>query len=1334
MQTRLLPFNLHSKSVQVPEGLTIREMVDRVIPSKYPVSAIVTINGDAIPEFAWSSVRPKRHAIVGINVIPAGGGKKNPLATILSVALIVAAPYVAGWAAGATGGWIGSTFLGSQAIYGAVRLGMGMVGYLATSMLSSVPRQRTAAGNPAESPTQFIEGARNDILKYGVVPICLGTNRMFPPQAALPYTETVGDKQFVRQLFTWGYGKVVVENRRLGETFLNEFSDVDIEDRLDADLNSGTNLYANDVYQEPLAITLREEDGYVVRTTQPNADEASIDITFQGGLTEYNNFGERINTSVEFSVEFAPTGTGDWSTGVEGKSFGSRTRSIPAPRRGVRNKNILVMNIETGATRVIVNQGIGPGLNEFTWPWPQTPEGHVRLASFITSVSVNSPFTASVSEWKDDRASVIPSIIDNSSSFVPTYTGMTAEISAGTFNPRTFIVTSDKNEAVRVERKFTFIERGQYDVRIKRVTPDAEEDKVRDVATWTALRSITFRNPVNQKDISGTAIRIRGTDQLNGAVEGFNADVTSIVLDYFPDDDEWLEGPSSNPASIYRYVLQSPAFAKKLPDDRIDLIKLQEWHAYCVDKGLTYNRVIDYATSVEDVLQDVAAAGMATPHYVNSIYGVIIDNERPLIAGMVTPRNSWGYSGNINYPEIPHALRVEFRNSDAGYLTDEVIVYADGYDENNAELYERLSFPSCTNSDLAWFYGRMYLATAKLQPETHRFTMDFENKTFNRGDRIVFVNDVILVGVGSGRIKELIEDGGSIVGFRLDEVVTIPNSNSFGVRIRHADASGFVYYPLQTVVGTGNEFTFSTPVDAGDAPPIGSLCAFTEFGKELDLIVTDIKANPDQSAIITAINYAPERFDAASGAIPFFESNVTMPLELLAPLPPTLATPVQSDESVMIKNSDGSYIGRMVITLTDNNELPVTPVVRLRRVGATVWGEPDILVADSTRVILTGLEDGARYDINIKYQSLIGSRLMSPALELNGQKYIGASSIPADVINFRVASVNGVGLFEWNRSEEIDIDHYEIRFSRLTSGATWVNSQTVMDDIVINRTSLPMQSGTYFIKAFDILGNESVNPALIISYDNGALINVVEFLPQQPLFEGVKENCHVSGGFLYLTDPTLPGIYYFDRSVDLGDVYNSFISASVNATGISYSRVRDFDSIRSMVTVRGAGNLRIRDIARIRSLISVRGISVDDWDVQLQYRISQDDVEWTEWMDFIAGNKVFRSIEFRLLMFSNLPNINVRISTLEATVDMPDRIESQEDVLCPVEGVTITYSSPFINDPSVNITVQDGATDDRLEFVSRDSGSFTVKVFNATIAGYVERTFDYISSGYGRIL
>ena len=124
----------------------------------------------------------------------------------------------------------------------------------------------------------------------------------------------------------------------------------------------------------------------------------------------------------------------------------------------------------------------------------------------------------------------------------------------------------------------------------------------------------------------------------------------------------------------------------------------------------------------------------------------------------------------------------------------------------------------------------------------------------------------------------------------------------------------------------------------------------------------------------------------------------------------------------------------------------------------------------------------------------------------------------------------------------------------------------------------------------------------------------------------------------------------------------------------------------------------------------------------------------TPWQDFYAGQIQFRSIEFMLEMESFVQNITPQVTKLAVTVDMPDRIERGEDLTCSAStGSTVTYSTPFKNSPAVGITLQNAATDDKIEYLTKDSSGFSFKVYNATAAAYVDRDYDYISSGYGRI-
>lgn len=1347
VQTSLMPFSTHFTTIGLNNCKTLQDVVNSTVPYNFTDSKlVVTHNGVVIVSDRWESTQLKEHDLVGLNFVPMGGGGGGKNVAVM-VGVVVATVLTAGAASAAYGaiaassaltgalGTIGGYSVLGGIAYAGVLVGGTMLISMAQNALMSTPKQSRGTGSLAESQTSFIEGARNTIDKYGIIPVNLGTNRMFPKLAASVYTETSGNNQYARQLFTYGYGKVAISDRKFGETEVSNFTEIEFEDRLNADLNQGTGLYCNDVYQQDYNVGLTNAVGYVLRSTQPDTDEVEIDITFQG-LCYYNDAGGRENATVEFEIQYAPTGTQNWSIPATGfQRTDTQTLTVDLSNTFIsakkakhyqRKDTFIVLNTFNGGVYTMQTQC----QIRFGTTWPSLSSDDIVLGYIKGEGPFNDPLA-----YVDNHAALVPTYLNSVTDFpvsvnLSDKSNVTITVGGGYLNgvASNLRVVAATSQALRKPKRIKFPTKGQYDVRIRRLTADSTNDKLIDKSYLTGIRSISYTNPVRFADISGSAMRIKATDQLSGAVDSYNVIVSTYLKGYDPNTDTWVADViSSNPADIFRYVLQSPAFAKHLNDNQIDLDKLAEWWIYCNSLNLTYDRIIDYDTSIDDVLNDICAAGVATLSKVDNVYSVIIDNERPIIKGMVTPRNSWDYKGNIVYPDVPHALRIEFRNQDAGYETDERIVYADGYDENNAELYERLQFTSCTDADLAYWYGRRYFATALLQPETHTFKMDFEHMTFNRGDRITLVNDVILVGVGQGRIKELLVDDTDnptqVLGFAIDDELNIPPALNLGVRIRDNNVTqGYQYHLLQTVQGVTSEFTFANPIAYANAPAIDSLCAFVEDGKELDLIITGIKPNKDQSATITAIDYSPARFNPI-GVIPEFNSNITLSADFYKPYAPILTSNIQTDETVMIRNSDGSLTSVAVINLLNKNENNVNVKVFVKRRDTTEWYVPTTLKKDADQIVVTGLQDGEYYDFDIRYQRQSGLQLVSDSLLVKNVKFIGGSTPPKDVQNFRVTIVNGLGLFEWTPNDDIDISHYKIKFSASTQNVTWDGAQLVMDKIKSASITNIIHKGVYLIKAVDMLGNESVNATTIISVDSGAFNNVVEDLIQEPDWNGVKDRTIKDGQFLTLDDGETEGYYYFyPATVDLGEIYECSLTAKFKAVVEKVgSRLRDINEIRDYTN--GVRNIRSEDYS-----------NVSDWGIEFQMNLSNDGSTWSGWQTFTASQLSFRAIKFRIYMYSRNVDYVLRVSTAEIVVDMPDRYESGEDIEitdASVGGV-VTYNNAFRNIPSVNVTVQDGDVDDRIEFLTKNETGFTIKIFNATLNTYVKRSFDYLAAGYGR--
>lgn len=1177
-------------------------------------------------------VYPKEE--VTIQFIPAGGGGgggKNPLKTVLSLAAIVATGGISGALTGALGI---TSALGTALVRGAV----GAVLNLAINAIAPPPKPKLNSFSPLssqsgqDSPTFYIQGAKNDLRPFGVVPVVIGTHRLVPPQSAKPYTESSGLDQYVRQLFTWGYGQEITLNEeKIGDTLLSNYSFVTREDILDGDSNVEIDLYPDLVNQSQLSIALNDQNVSFIQTTSGEVNEFSVDVAYPRGTALISDSGSISFLNPQIRVEYRVTDSGDpWTQGG-------------------------VINAIHGTT-----------------------------SGYSNSLNV----------------------------LVPTL--------------------------------------NQYDVRMTRISASVVDSNTQELnqVVWTSLRGFTYGQPVRMDNINLTAIRIKGTDQLNGAVDQYNAVVSHAIPDWDSDTETWIVRNTSNPASWYRYILQGAPNANPLTDSQIDLETLQIWHNYCVERGFTCNGVIDYETTVANALDDICAAGRAQKTIRDNKFSVVVDMPKSDIVQLVSPRNSYDYSIEIAYPILPHAFRVQFINAEKGYLQDERIVYDDGYDETNATEFERLELTFVTTPELAYIHGREHIASIRLRRFTHLFSMDIENLAFERGDLIRFNNDIILQGLGSARIKSLTDDGTNVTALEIDDVFPMETGKSYAVRVRFSDGTQ-EYYPVNTVAGEQTTITLTTPVLIANAPEVNDLLLMGEAGTESRiLIVQEIASSADFVAGIKAVDYAPAIYEAANGVIPPFVSNITLPQEFQRPSSPILVN-VQGDEEVQIVNLDGSISNRLVISLTNENIGNIEVITKIREVGANGYINAQTIENTPNRVIIEGLSVNTSYDILVYYKrnadlSNLNNNSISAPLVLNGVTFLGASAPPPDVENFDITVRSDSVFLSWDAVNVIDLDRYEIRFNSNTTGATWSNSLPIVTNLSKNTTTYTAFSkiGTYLIKAVDRTGTYSVNPTLAVT-TIGELsgLNFIKTIDESASWGGTFEATVNDGGDLKLgsdseiDDWTLiddiiqwdlgedglaqTGIYYFENTEDLGEIYTSVLSADIAVSGENvFDLIDEWDFIDDRE--------------------SWDGTNPSQYSVVLQVRTTDDDPlgtpTWSNWRPFIIGEYTARAFQFRVILTALISDITPIVSSLQVAIDMPDRIVSSDDIVVPNTGSTITYGGgAFRVAPAIAVSADDMNTGDYYTITSKSATSFNIQFFNSSAVG-VERTFSYVAKGYGKVV
>ncbi|MBI1366886.1 MAG: hypothetical protein GC153_13135, partial [Alphaproteobacteria bacterium] len=482
-------------------GYTLRELLDDIAPDRagdWTFSAHV--NGVLVLPHIYHLVRPNPGTHVQFMALAfGGGGGKSPLRVIASIAIIAAASWAAAALAPALSASLGVTSqLGLRIVGGALFSALNFVGQsILNALIPPVSQNISSLAPPSGGQSYFIEAARNIIPTRGtVIPRVLGKYVMYPYYGARPYTETQGDDQYLRMLFVWGYGPLDLSNFKIGDTALEDFDGVDIEHRYGYPDDAPLTLYTDSVLQTDLTVSLTEAGGWQVRTTPSNVDEISVDISFQSGLVTYSASGSRTDATVDFEIQYAPTGTEDWSVGAAGTILTARTVALSRPvasgfSSGIRyQSNIIVMDKATGNLSVVTGH---TATSSAAAADGIVPTFAVALCRVIMAGNTTSIANADITDLRTDDLPLRAAAGD----FLCIQSGpdMNVLVTGGTLYYDGISVTDARSTPFIKSERFP-VETGTYDVRIRRTTPDATSSQVLDTAVWTALRGFRHSDPI----------------------------------------------------------------------------------------------------------------------------------------------------------------------------------------------------------------------------------------------------------------------------------------------------------------------------------------------------------------------------------------------------------------------------------------------------------------------------------------------------------------------------------------------------------------------------------------------------------------------------------------------------------------------------------------------------------------------------------------------------------------------------------------------------------------------------------------------------------------------
>ena len=702
-----------------------------------------------------------------------------------------------------------------------------------------------------------------------------------------------------------------------------------------------------------------------------------------------------------------------------------------------------------------------------------------------------------------------------------------------------------------------------YDIRLWRLTADhnseSEEDsKIHDDAYWTVLRGHTTQRPINiNYPVVLTAIRIKATDQLNGAISNLTGDYQVYMKNYNQSSKQWEISATRDLIPAIRYVLQECS-ARPQPDSVIDWDNFIETDAYWKSLGWKYDKVLDSQTSVLNMVQDICAAGLASPTFIDGKWAVIVDKPRDEVVMGITSANSWGWSVDRVTSELPHIIQCDFINQDT-WASDmmEVEVDASYKEEGRTPIYEKVTFDGVTVPDNIYKQARFHYTDAKTQVRTISMTMWDESLVATRGDLVSLSQPYLIpAGLEAGRIKSVMtNEQGYITAVTTDVLNTVGRGREgFGIKIYLSN--GTIAH-AQLAVNTSDDdkiktLTFKEPITAnierGNKYTLG-------YYEEEDFlaVITSMKFNADFTCQLTCVDYIGEKYGVfdPNFEIPTFQSLITKPVTASTSLTTTpVIINIITDERVLIKVGD-TVKSRVMFSfgVPSNIDSRAAAIRGQYRIHNTLDGDDNEVIPGKWITFLNipisetvgycnEVEDGESYDFRFQYVANDGKasswKTTWQGSEMSNITVIGKTSPPPSVdrISCETDPNRGIKL-EWSSVNVLDLDHYSIIGAGI--GGSVGNGIPDADDEAVAIKTIDTQLWimpygakgdlTYGVYAVDTLGNMSPTMVTITA----------EAIPPKtpvPVFTKTQE-----GGVITWDD--CKSLWEIDHYI-VEDVYNNY--------------------------------------------------------------------------------------------------------------------------------------------------------------------------------------------------
>lgn len=1101
----------------------------------------------------------------------------------------------------------------------------------------------------------------------------------------------------------------------------------------------------------------------VVRTLDdPDLDFAFVKIRLPQLTNTSSTTGNITGTSVQFNIEVQPNGGSYHSISNNYKwvPFTGTQTAVAALATGIQLTANATVSGKSGSTQKCTLTVQYRAVGDVTWLTLGTREVSVKIPA--ATAKVYSLGASALHGSTSSGGAATTNVAIASASFE--LTGLTEDqyevqlvvtggtdgkiVKASEQNPTPIIISGKTTSAYEAAYRVPLPAGGApWNIRVTRVTADSTQVVLQNSTFWSSYTKVIdakLQYPDTaligiqvDAEAFGSDVPVRGYE-----VEGL---LIQIPSNYDPEtriytgiwDGTFQTAYSNNPAWVLYDILVNSRYGlgREIAASQIDKFALYDIAVYCdelVDNGFggqeprfTFNGVINSQQSAYDVVNAITSTFRGMSYWASGALTAVSDAPADPIK-LVTNANvidgDFNYSGTSLKARHTAALVTWNDPGDQYKAAIAVVENQDMINQYGWRQADTVAF-GCTSKGQAVRFGKWILDSEEHETETVVYKAGFDHADLFPG-QLIAVADSFYANIRyGGKLKA----STTVSSIALDAPVNLAFGQTYSIWITLPDGTleeKVITTPSNTTTDT---LTIASDLSVEPLPGAVFIITGTDVAPRLFRVLQN-KENAKNEFEITALFHDVTKYARIEQDVVLEEQNFS-----IFPTGP-LAAPTEMQVTEYLYQAGPSIKSAVSLSWLPSAD----PRVTFYEVYfQNVETDPDYIFVKTVSGASIDIQDTQTDTYNFRVRAMSAINGPSPYLEGTFELQ-GLTEKPSDVTNFNMNIIDGNAYFSWTGVSDLDLASYSLRFTPNLDTPTWGSSNPAAPPISKDATgmSLPVQIGTYLIKAVDTSGKESANAAVIntqvVAVQNLNFISLID----EAGFTGVCDGCGNIGGNLQLVGadsvddwPNVDdvvnwdlgnaglvdfGTYNFANELDLGEVFTSRLTPAMSVFGSDL-----YDNMDLWPNVDLVENWD--------------GSDPSQWRVVLQVRTTNDDPSgsptWRDWEPLIVGDYTARAFQWRLLLYSFQSGISPIVTALAISVDMPDRTEGVQGISCPGGGLDVTFTTPFHVVPALAVTPHSSQEGDRTLVTSATATGFHVQFTNSGVG--VARTFDYLAKGYG---